>query len=165
MPGKSKLSALKQKAGQLGGARTRAKYGVSFYREIGAHGGQTTMQRHADDYAEVWQRGGLTTKRRYGRAHYRELAKRSAAVRQAATSQRDTVIQDMLEDGWKIPTIIQLTLDDLPGLKKYMRNGLGHYLQDERPATKSKELFVSKSGKPLTLANTYKVMRNRQVEA
>jgi general stress protein YciG len=162
---KSKASNLKQKAGQLGGASTRAKYGVDFYREIGSRGGQATMQRHADDYAEVWQRGGLTTKRRYGREHYRELAKRSAEVRQAATSKRDFVIQEMIDDGWKIPTIIQLTMDDLPQLKKYLRNGLGHYLDDERPSTKSKTLFVSKSGKPLTLANTYKVMKTKQTNS
>ena len=93
------------------------------------------------------------------------MAQRSAEVRQAATSKRDLVIQEMLDDGWKIPTIIQLTLDDVPKLKKYLRNGLGHYLKDERPDTESSALFVSKTGRPLTLANTYKVMRGKQLNA
>ena len=65
----------------------------------------------------------------------------------------------MLEDGWKIPTIIGLTWEDLPSLDKYLRNGLGEYLDKERPSTDSEHLYVSRSGKPLGLANTYAVMR------
>jgi hypothetical protein len=122
------------------------------------------MKRHAGEYALYRQRGGQATKRRYGRAHFRELARRSAQRRQAATSKRDTVILEMLADGWKIPTIIQLTFDDLPELRKYVRNGLGTYLKTERPETESPHLFVSKSGKPLTLANTYKVIRPKQIK-
>jgi general stress protein YciG len=165
MSGTSKRPNPKQLAGRQGGTATLANHGVDHFRAIGALGGQTTMQRHADEFAEVWQRGGLTTKRRYGRKHYRELAQRSAEVRQAATSQRDLVIREMLDDGWKIPTIIQLTLADVPKLKKYLSNGLGHYLSDERPETDSSALFVSKTGRPLTLANTYKVMRGKSTVA
>lgn len=120
------------------------------------------MSRHAGEYAVYWRQGGQATKRRYGREHFRELARRSAEIRQAATAQRDAVIRDMLADGWKIPTIIQLTFDDLPELRKYLRNGLGHYLKAERPETDSPNLFVSKSGRPLTPANTYKVMNGRK---
>jgi hypothetical protein len=65
----------------------------------------------------------------------------------------------MLDDGWKIPTIIGLTWEDLPRLDKYLSNGLGEYLAQERPATNSEHLFVSRSGKPLGLANTYAVMK------
>ncbi|HJW82965.1 MAG TPA: hypothetical protein VJ754_01550 [Anaerolineae bacterium] len=120
------------------------------------------MSRHAAEYPAYRRRGGQATKRRYGRAHFRELARRSAQARQTATSKRDAVIRDMLADGWKIPTIIQLTFDDLPELKKYLRNGLGTYLTSERPAADSAYLFVSKTGRPLTLANTYKVIRHKQ---
>ncbi len=163
MPKSTKRPNSKQLAGQQGGAATLENHGVDHFRAIGALGGQATMQRHADEFADVWQRGGLTTKRRYGREHYRELAQRSAEIRQAATSKRDLVIQEMLDDGWKIPTIIQLTLEDVPKLKKYLSNGLGHYLREERPDTESSALFVSKTGRPLTLANTYKVMRSKQL--
>ncbi len=165
MPKTNKRPNPKQLAGRQGGSATLENHGLDHFRAIGALGGQATMQRHADEFAEVWQRGGLTTRRRYGRAHYRELAQRSAEVRQAATSKRDLVIREMLDDGWKIPTIIQLTLDDVPKLKKYLGNGLGHYLREERPDTDSTTLFVSKSGRPLTLANTYKVMRGKQANS
>ena len=155
------ISSRRRRAGQLGGQATREKYGLEHYQTIGSLGGQATMSRHAGEYAVYRLRGGQTTKRRYGREHFRELARRSAETRQAATSQRDTVIQEMLDDGWKIPTIIQLTSDDLPELKKYLRNGLGDYLKAERPETDSPNLFVSKSGRPLALANTYKVMKSK----
>ena len=65
----------------------------------------------------------------------------------------------MLDDGWKIPTIIGLKWDDLPRLGKYLSNGLGEYLEQERPDTDVAHLFVSRSGKPLGLANTYAVMK------
>ena len=164
MPANNKLSTARRRAGQLGGTTTRDKYGVEHYQVIGSRGGQTTMARHADEYAALRQLGGQTTRRRYGRQHFKELARKSAETRQAATSKRDTVIVEMLADGWKIPTIIQLTFDDLPDLKKYLRNGLGKYLKTERPESDSPYLFVSKSGKPLTLANTYKVIRAKQLE-
>ncbi len=162
MPAVNKRTSARRRAGQLGGAATCAKYGVEHYQAIGSLGGQATMERHADEFAAHRRLGGQTTKRRYGRRHFKELARKSAATRQAETSKRDTVIVEMLADGWKIPTIIQLTFADLPDLKKYLRNGLGKYLKSERPASASPNLFVSKSGKPLTLANTYKVMRAKQ---
>ena len=43
---------------------------------------------------------------------------------------RDAAIARLLDDGWKIPSIIRLTLDDLPRLKKYMRHGLEEYVSD-----------------------------------
>ena len=164
MPSSNKLTIVRRRAGQLGGTATRDRYGVEHYQSIGSLGGQTTMERHANEYAAHRQRGGQTTKRRYGRRYFKDLARKSAEARQAATSKRDTVIVEMLADGWKIPTIIQLTFDDLPDLKKYLRNGLGKYLKTERPECDSPNLFVSKSGKPLTLANTYKVIRAKQTE-
>jgi len=159
MPGSRKTNSSRRRAGQLGGKTTCEKYGLDHYRAIGSLGGRETMARHAGEYDVYRRRGGQATKRRYGREHFRKLARRSAETRQAATSQRDAVIGEMLADGWKIPTIIQLTFDDLPGLRTYLRNGLGHYLTSERPETDSPNLFVSKSGRPLTLANTYKVMQ------
>lgn len=164
MGGSNKLAAVRRRSGQLGGTSTREKYGVEHYQAIGSLGGQATMERHADEYAARRQLGGQTTRRRYGRQHFKDLARKSAETRQAATSKRDTVIVEMLADGWKIPTIIQLTFDDLPDLKKYQRNGLGKYLKTERPESDSPYLFVSKSGKPLTLANTYKVIRTKHTE-
>ncbi len=162
MPTSPKTNSSRRQAGQLGGKTTCEKYGLDHYRAIGSLGGRTTMARHAREYAVYRRRGGQATKRRYGREHFRRLARRSAETRQAATSQRDAVLLDMLADGWKIPTIVQLTFDDLPELRKYLRNGLGHYLQSERPETDSPNLFVSKSGRPLTLANTYKVMQHKK---
>jgi len=165
MPKTNRRPNPRQLAGRQGGTATLATHGVEHFRAIGAAGGQATAQRHAGELTDIRQRGGLTTRRRYGKAHYRELARRSAEARQAATSKRDRVMQEMLDDGWKIPTIIRLTLDDVPKLKKYLRNGLGHYLNGERPETDSRALFVSQSGRPLTLANTYKVMRGRELNS
>ena len=164
MPSSPRANSSRQRAGQLGGKATREKYGLNHYQTIGRLGGKATMSRHAAEYAAYRRCGGQATRRRYGRAHFRELARRSAARRQAATSKRDAVIQEMLADGWKIPTIIQLTFDDLPELKKYRRNGLGTYLKSERPDSESPCLFVSKSGRPLTLANTYKIIQHRQIK-
>ena len=159
MPVNSKSNSARRVAGQLGGQTTRRKYGVKYFKDIGALGGQATMERHADEYTLYRQRGGQVTKRRYGREHYRQLARRSAQARRVATAQRDAVIREMLYDGWKIPSIINLTFDDLPRLKKYLSNGLGRYLEEERPDSETDCLFTSKSGRPLTLANTYKMMR------
>ncbi len=151
-----------RKAGQRGGEVTRERYGAEHYQDIGARGGRTTMERHADEFGEYRKRGGETTRRRYGKKHYRTLARASAVTRQAATACRDAVIACLLDDGWKIPTIIRLTLDDLPRLGKYLSLGLKDYLDQERPETQSRNLFVSKSGRPLTLANTYNVMKRRR---
>ena len=156
-----KTVSSRQRAGRSGGQATREKYGLEHYRTIGSLGGRTTMSLHADEYAVYRRRGGQSTMRLYGRGHFRYLARRSAETRQDATSQRDAVILEMIDDGWKIPTIIQLTFDDLPELRKYLRNGLATYLKSERPKTDSPNLFVSKSGQALTLANTYKVMNGK----
>ena len=161
MPSRNNTNSSRRHAGQLGGQATREKYGLEHYQAIGRRGGQTNMSRHASAYDAHRKRGGQATKRRYGPKHFRDLARRSAQSRQAATSKRDAVMCEMLDDGWKIPTLIQLTFEDLPELKKYLRNGLGHYLKNERPETDSINLFVSKSGRPLTLANTYKVVKNK----
>ncbi len=89
---------------------------------------------------------GQSTSARYGREHYRKLAARSARQRQARNELRDQAIQHMLDGGWKIPTIISLTWDDLPRLGEYLSNGLGEYLEGERPDTDSDHLFVSRIG-------------------
>ncbi|MFC2037703.1 hypothetical protein ACFLYD_07045 [Chloroflexota bacterium] len=149
-----------KRAGRLGGEATKARHaGDGFYQRIGSLGGQRTMELHAERYDQIRRHAGLSTKARYGRAHYRELAARSARERQAQNRFRDRAIQHMLDDGLKIPTIIGLTWDDLPGLKEYLSNGLGEYLERERPDSDSEHLFVSRSGKPLGLANTYAVMK------
>jgi general stress protein YciG len=148
-----------KRAGKRGGQATKAKYGDDgFYQEIGSLGGQRTMALHGDAYGEIRRRAGETTKARYGQEHYQQIAAQSAQARQAANALRDEAIQHMLDDGWKIPTIINLTWEDIPELRKYLDNGLGEYLAAERPDTESEQLFVSRSGKPLGLANTYAVM-------
>ena len=149
-----------KRAGKLGGEATKARHGDDgFYRRIGAQGGRRTMELHGDEYDDIRRRAGQSTRDRYGRDHYRQLAALSAQKRQARNGLRDQAMQHMLEDGWKIPTIIGLTWEDLPKLDKYLSNGLGEYLDQERPSTDSEHLFVSRSGKPLGLANTYLVMR------
>jgi hypothetical protein len=117
------------------------------------------MELHGDEYREIRRRAGQSTVSKYGREHFRTLAARSARMRQAQNGLRDRAIQNMLDDGWKIPTIVGLTWDDMPRLGKYLENGLGEYLEHERPETDADHLFVSRSGKPLGLANTYAVMR------
>ena len=147
-------------AGRRGGRTTKARYGnEGHYRRIGALGGQRTMELHRDRYEEIRRRAGRTTRDRYGLEHYRELAARSARKRQAQNALREHAIQHMLEDGLKVPTIINLTWEDLPSLGQYLENGLGEYLEEERPDTDCDHLFVSRSGKPLGLANTYAVMK------
>jgi hypothetical protein len=149
-----------RRAGRRGGRTTKARYGdEGFYQRIGALGGQRTIELHGDRYDMIRQRAGRTTRDRYGLEFYRELAARSAQQRQAQNALRDHAIHSMLEDGWKIPTIINLTWKDLPRLDEYLTNGLGEYLEEERPDTDCDHLFVSRSGKPLGLANTYAVMR------
>jgi hypothetical protein len=120
------------------------------------------MELHGDRYPEIRRNAGETTKARYGLDHYRQLAVRSASKRQSQNDLRDRAIQNMLDDGWKIPTVISLTWEDLPRLGQYLNNGLGEYLERERPGTDSGHLFVSRGGKPLGLANTYAVMKRRR---
>jgi len=152
-----------RRAGKLGGEATKARHGGDdYYRRIGALGGQRTMALHAERYDKIRRRAGSSTKARYGTEHYEALAARSARKRQRQNALRDQAIQNMLDDGWKIPTIIGLTWKDLPELDKYLTNGLGKYLDRERPDTDSECLFVSRSGKPLGLANTYAVMKRFQ---
>jgi len=91
--------------------------------------------------------------------HYQCIGTKSARCKQERIHLRNKAMQAMLDDGWKIPTIIKLTWDDLAKLEKYMEDGLGTYLENERPETDSECLFVSQSGRPLSLANTYTVMR------
>lgn len=151
-----------KRAGKQGGEKTKSRHGDGFYRQIGALGGRRTMELHGDEYDDIRQRAGESTRDKYGREHYRRLAARSARRRRASNRLRDQAIQNMLDDGWKIPTIIGLTWDDLPRLDKYLHNGLGEYLAQERPSTDAEHLFVSRSGKPLGLANTYTVMKRFQ---
>jgi hypothetical protein len=149
-----------RRAGKLGGEATKARHGGDgYYQRIGSLGGQRTMALHAKRYEKIRRRAGSSTKIRHGPDHYRKLAARSASKRQRQNKLRDQAIQNMLDDGWKIPTIIGLTWEDLPEVNEYLANGLGRYLHQERPDTDSDCLFVSRSGKPLGLANTYAVMK------
>lgn len=149
-----------KRAGKLGGEATKERHGEDgFYQRIGSIGGRRTMELHGDEYDEIRRRAGQSTKSRYGSEYFRSLAARSARKRQAENGLRDRAIQNMIDDGWKIPTIVGLTWDDIPGLDKYVENGLGEYLADERPDSDADHLFVSRTGKPLGLANTYAVMK------
>ena len=149
-----------KRAGKLGGEVTKARHSDDgHYQRIGSLGGQRTMELHGERYDEIRRRAGQATSNRYGREHYRDLAARSARKRQARNELRDSAMQHMLDDGWKIPTIIGLKWDDLPRLNEYLSNGLGEYLKRERPDTECENLFVSRSGKPLGLANSYAVMK------
>jgi hypothetical protein len=118
------------------------------------------MELHGDQYDEIRRRAGHRTRARHGTKHYRDLAARSARQRQAQNALRDRAIQAMLEDGLKIPTIIGLTWKALPRLDKYLKDGLGEYLEQERPDCDTDHLFVSRTGRPLGLANTYTVMKH-----
>jgi hypothetical protein len=149
-----------KRAGKLGGETTKSRHGDDgFYQRIGSLGGTRTMELHGDEYDEIRRRAGQSTRDRYGREYYCQLAAQSAQIRQASNELRDQAIQNMMDDGWKIPTIIDLTWEDLPRLDKYLDNGLGEYLSQERPSTNTEHLFVSRTGKPLGLANTYAVMK------
>lgn len=152
-----------KRAGRKGGETTKARHARrGHFRKIGARGGRRTMELHADRYDQIRRRAGTSTRDRYGSEHYQQIAARSAQTRQAQNALRDHAIQHMLEDGWKIPTVINLTWEDLPRLGKYLSNGLGEYLDEERPDSDCDHLFVSRSGKPLGLANTYAVMKRYQ---
>ena len=155
----------RSRAGKLGGATTKRRYGENgFYARIGSLGGTTTMRLHGQEFTEHRRRGGECTKERYGVEHYQRIGTKSARCKQERICLRNEAVQAMLDDGWKIPTIIKLTWDDLPRLEKYMENGLGTYLESERPETDSEYLFVSQSGRPLSLANTYTVMKRYHIE-
>ena len=155
----------RSRAGKLGGATTKRRYGGNgFYARIGSLGGTATMRLHGQEFTKHRRRGGECTKERYGVEHYRRIGTESARCKQERIRLRSEAMQAMLDDGWKIPTIIKLTWDDLPRLEKYMENGLGTYLEDERPETDSECLFVSQSGRPLSLANTYTVMKRYRTE-
>lgn len=155
----------RSKAGKLGGATTKRRYGDNgFYARIGSVGGTTTMRLHVQEFTEHRRRGGECTKERYGVEHYQRIGTKSARCKQERIHLRNEAMQAMLDDGWKIPTIIKLTWDDLHRLEKYMEDGLGSYLKNERPEADSEYLFVSQSGRPLSLANTYTVMKRYRVE-
>lgn len=156
------VSERHHRAGKLGGETTKQRYGESgFYRDIGARGGTSTMQRHGGEYEEYRRRGGQRTKALYGAEHYHTIASKSAKSKQARIRLRNEAMAALLADGWKIPTLIKLTIDDLPRLQRYLDGPLGAYLA-QRPEGLNRELFVSQSGKPLSLANTYTVIHRFQ---
>jgi general stress protein YciG len=150
------------RAGRKGGQSTKRRFQDSeFYREIGSKGGSVTMSRHSEEYRERRKKGGETTRERYGDEYYHEIAAKAARSKQENTLLRNEAIKVLLAEGFKIPTIIKLTTRDLESdlrLKKHLESGpLADYLK-EKPATDNDYLFVSQSGKQLSLANTYTVM-------
>lgn len=154
------------RAGRIGGQRTKQKHRDSnFYKEIGARGGTTTMARHGAEYGERRKKGGETTRARYGEEYYHNIAAKAARSKQDATRLRNEAIKALMNEGFKIPTIIKLTMDDLSNderLQRLMQRGpLAEYLQ-ERPESDNTQLFLSQSGKPLSLANTYTVMERHR---
>jgi hypothetical protein len=156
------------RAGRIGGQTTKQRHRDSnFYKEIGARGGTTTMARHGAEYGERRKKGGETTRERYGEEYYHNIAAKAARTKQDATRLRNDAIKALMSEGFKIPTIIKLTLDDLmsdPRLQPLTKHGpLAEYLQ-ERPESENRHLFLSQSGKPLSLANTYTVMERHRSE-
>jgi general stress protein YciG len=156
------------RAGRIGGETTKQRHRDSnFYKQIGALGGSTTMARHGQEYDERRKKGGLTTRERYGEDYYHNIAAKAARTKQDATRLRNDAIKALLAEGFKIPTIIKLTLKDLeeePRLQRLRESGpLAQYLE-ERAITEAESdyLFVSQSGKPLSLANTYTVMERHK---
>ncbi len=154
------------RAGRIGGETTKQRHRESnFYREIGARGGTITMARHGAEYGERRKKGGETTRERYGEGYYQVIAAKAARTKQDATRLRNEAIKILMEAGFKIPTIIKFTLKDLlnePRLKQLSETGpLADYLET-RPATGNEFLFLSQSGKPLSLANTYTVMERHR---
>jgi hypothetical protein len=150
------------RAGRIGGQTTKERHlNSDFYREIGAKGGSTTMALHGEEYQERRKKGGVTTRERYGEQYYHEIAAKAARAKQENTQGRNEAIKVLLSEGYKIPTIIKMTLADLqadPHLQKHLAQGpIADYIR-ERPDTDNDFLFVSQSGKPLSLANTYTVM-------
>ncbi len=154
------------RAGRIGGQSTKQRHrDTNFYKEIGARGGTTTMARHGADYSERRKKGGETTRERYGESYYHNIAAKAARTKQDATRLRNDAIKALLNEGYKIPTIIKLTLDNLlddERLQNLAKNSpLAEYLT-ERPESENRNLFLSQSGKPLSLANTYTVMERHK---
>jgi hypothetical protein len=158
------------RAGRIGGETTKQRHRDSnFYKQIGSLGGATTMARHGQDYSERRKKGGLTTRERYGEEYYQAIAAKAARTKQDATRLRNDAIKALMAAGFKIPTIIKLTIKDLeenPRLQTLVSepgNSLQAYVQD-RLVTEGEIqlLFVSQSGKPLSLANTYTVMERHK---
>lgn len=158
------------RAGRIGGETTKQRHRDSnFYKQIGSLGGATTMARHGQDYSERRKKGGLTTRERYGEEYYQAIAAKAARTKQDATRLRNDAIKALMAAGFKIPTIIKLTVKDLeenPRLQKLMaepEGSLRNYVEDRLEAEGAdKLLFVSQSGKPLSLANTYTVMERHK---
>lgn len=154
------------RAGRIGGQTTKQRHRDSnFYKEIGSKGGATTMARHGEEYDERRKKGGETTRERYGDEYYHEIAAKAARVKQEATKLRNDAIKALLDHGLKIPTIIKLKTHDLehdPLLQKHLTEGpVAEYLK-EREISESELVFVSQSGKPLSLANTYTIMERHK---
>jgi hypothetical protein len=155
------------KAGRIGGQTTKQRHRDSnFYKEIGSKGGATTMARHGEEYEERRKKGGETTRERYGEEYYHEIAAKAARVKQEATRLRNDAIKALMESGLKIPTIIKLKLHDLehnPDLRMHLEDGpVAEYLKKRDSSTDNDLLFVSQSGKPLSLANTYTIMERHR---
>ncbi|HEX2913392.1 MAG TPA: hypothetical protein VH186_21490 [Chloroflexia bacterium] len=158
------------RAGRIGGETTKQRHRDSnFYKQIGALGGTTTMARHGQEYEERRKKGGLTTRERYGEEYYHNIAAKAARTKQDATRLRNDAIKALLSAGFKIPTIIKLTWKDVQDnptlLRLSQENPLAEYLKDrteEGPLADEDKLFVSQSGKPLSLANTYTVMERHK---
>ncbi len=156
------------RAGRLGGETTKQRHRDSnFYKQIGSLGGATTMARHGQQYDERRRKGGETTRERYGEEYYQIIAAKAARTKQDATRLRNEAIKVLLSEGFKIPTIIKLTVKDWrenPRLISLHDNGpLTDYLQDRLLSENENELlFLSQSGKPLSLANTYTVMERHK---
>jgi len=154
------------RAGRIGGQTTKQRHRDSnFYKEIGARGGSTTMARHGAEYTERRKKGGETTRQRYGEDYYHNIAAKAARTKQDATRLRNEAIKALMSEGLKIPTIIRLTLDDVMNdvrLATLRESGpLALYLM-ERPESENPHIFLSQSGKPLSLANTYTVMERHR---
>jgi hypothetical protein len=157
------------RAGRIGGETTKQRHRDSnFYKQIGSLGGATTMARHGQEYSERRKKGGLTTRARYGEEYYQAIAAKAARTKQDATRLRNEAIKALMAAGFKIPTIIKLTVKDLEeNARLHALMGESAALQDyiqNRLETESdvELLFVSQSGKPLSLANTYTVMERHK---
>ncbi len=156
------------RAGKIGGETTKQRHRDSnFYKQIGSLGGATTMARHGQEYDERRRKGGQTTRERYGEEYYQTIAAKAARTKQDATRLRNDAIKYLMSEGIKIPTIIKLTRKELLDNPRFLRlcqsGPLAEYLQDRQMSSDDAELlFVSQSGKPLSLANTYTVMERHK---
>ena len=155
------------RAGRIGGETTKQRHRDSnFYKQIGSLGGATTMARHGHDYDERRKKGGETTRERYGEQYYQTIAAKAARTKQDATRLRNDAIKALMAAGFKIPTIIKLTLKDLqenPRLQPLCVGGpVADYLLDRSPSELGELIFISQSGKPLSLANTYTIMERHK---